>query len=342
MKKKVVIGGDGRLNQIFLALWSSRNGLTEDSLKEVTIFSIEEPEAHLHPHQQRKLADYLNTSLNGQVLLTSHSPQIASEFSPNSIVRLLYNNGTTKAASNGCSTIIDEAFIDFGYRLSIIPAEAFFSDVVFLIEGASEELFYKTLSKQLDIDLDRLNISILMVDGIGFRTFINILNSLELQWILRTDNDIFKIPNKEEYRFAGIQRCIKYYKDFLEFNKHTEKLLLEHETNLQWSGTKQADKLNLDSANIIIKELEKYGFYISNKDLENDLFNSPLSSDIQKFFENSDNEDIIDKMQKRKATFFYKFLKENKESLSKLRDDAISKPLLKCKSIIRIIHDEAN
>jgi putative ATP-dependent endonuclease of OLD family len=207
-EQSVLIGGDGRLNQIYLALWASRNELTKDSLKEVTIFCIEEPEAHLHPHQQRKLADYLNSSIKGQVLLTSHSPQIASEFSPNSLVRLFNKNGETKAASNGCSEIIDKAFKDFGYRLSIIPAEAFFSDVVFLVEGISEELFYKTLSTQLKVDLDRLNISILMVDGVGFSTFIKILNSLNIEWVLRTDNDIFKIPKKEEYRFAGIQRCI--------------------------------------------------------------------------------------------------------------------------------------
>ncbi|MBS1526651.1 MAG: AAA family ATPase, partial [Bacteroidetes bacterium] len=49
--QSVTIGGDGRLNQIYLALWASRNELTEESLKEVTIFCIEEPEAHLHPHQ---------------------------------------------------------------------------------------------------------------------------------------------------------------------------------------------------------------------------------------------------------------------------------------------------
>lgn len=341
-EKNVIIGGDGRLNQIYLALWASRNGLTEESLTEVTIFCIEEPEAHLHPHQQRKLADYLNSSLNGQVLLTSHSPQIASEFSPNSIVRLLYKNGATKAASNGCSQIIDEAFIDFGYRLSIIPAEAFFSDVVLLIEGPSEESFYKTLSKQLDMDLDRLNISILMVDGIGFSTFINILNSLELEWILRTDNDIFKIPMKDEYRFAGIQRCIKYYKEFFEANEHTEKLLLEHESNLQWSGTNQPEKVNSDSANLIIQDLESYGLYLSIKDLENDFFNSSLNPDIQAFFTNLDKDEIIPAMQKRKATFMYNFLKNKKEALSKLRDDAIAKPLLECKSIIENIHNEAN
>jgi putative ATP-dependent endonuclease of OLD family len=144
--KSIVIGGDGRLNQIYLSLWAAKNDVSEDSLKEFTIVCIEEPEALLHPHQQRKLAEYLRQSIKGQVIISSHSPQIACEYSPNSIIRLFSEDSGTEAASNGCSQIIEEAFEDFGYRMSIIPAEAFFSSVVLLVEGVSEELFYKTLS----------------------------------------------------------------------------------------------------------------------------------------------------------------------------------------------------
>ena len=47
-------------------------------------------------------------------------------------------------------------------------------------------------------------------------------------------------------------------------------------------------------------------------------------------------------MQKRKATFMYDFLRNNKDCLAKLAKDAISKPLIKCKEIIEEIQNETN
>jgi len=206
--KKMIIGGEGRINQIYLSLWASQNQQMVTS-NEVSIICVEEPEAYLHPHQQRELAAYLGRILNGQVILTSHSPFIVCEFSPNSMIRLYKDreeDDSTHVASDGCSKIIADEFEDFGYRMSVIPAEAFFSDFAILVEGPSELTFYKTLAKVLGINLDRLNISVLSVEGIGFGTYANILEALGIDWTMRTDNDIIKIKDKDAYRYAGIER----------------------------------------------------------------------------------------------------------------------------------------
>lgn len=331
---KILIGGDGRLNQIYLSLWTQRNGLFEDDLSEVSIFCIEEPEAHLHPHQQRKLAEYLNNSLNGQVLLTTHSPQIAAEFSPNSIIRLYADGYSTVAASNGCSKIIEDAFNNFSYRMSIIPAEAFFSDVVLLIEGPSEDIFYKALAKKLSIDIDRMNISILMVNGIGFKTYIKILNSLRINWVVRTDNDIFKIQNTDDgYRMAGVERCISFYRDYCTSDEEMDNLLHEYEPNLRWKGY-SIPEIVQNSVRPLAQKLETFNIFLAVKDLEHDLLNSPLKEYLYSFYDTDQSEETISLMQEKKADNMFGFLNRYSDSLSLLNTNSIINPLLRCKSIV--------
>ncbi len=46
------IGGDGRNNQIFLATWIAKQNIQKECRPCNFFYAIEEPEAHLHPHQQ--------------------------------------------------------------------------------------------------------------------------------------------------------------------------------------------------------------------------------------------------------------------------------------------------
>ena len=335
--KNMIIGGEGRINQIYLSLWATQNDVSDLS-NEVSIICVEEPEAYLHPHQQRELASYLGRTLKGEVILTSHSPFIVSEFSPNSIVRLYKEKKDTLAASDGCSKVIEEGVDGLGYRMSVIPAEAFFSDYVILVEGPSELLLFKTLAKQLKIDLDRLNISVLCIEGVDFVTFIKILNAMCIEWSMRTDNDILKIPKKTEYRFAGIERALNCLIKGCNLNAEDKKTIEDNKNLLH--GFKNPSKIpeaNKKAALAIRKLLDNYDLQTANVDLETDLLQSPLRKTLTDYYDSEgalSDEEIIEEMKKHKGLNMYHFLKKKKDELVSLKDDRIAALLFAAKEYI--------
>lgn len=334
------IGGDGRNNQIFLATWIAKQKI-EQTQEKVTIFAIEEPEAHLHPHQQRKLSKYLIKNLKDQIFITTHSPQIASEFKPDGIVRLYSKNKITKVAQGGCSKDIALTFNDFGYRLNAISSETFFSNAVFLVEGSSEILFYKALASFLDIDLDRLNISILSVEGVGFKPYIKVSKALDIPFVLRTDNDIFSKTKKEKkyHYFAGISRAMGIYTQLI--SKGTEDELKENWESMkeknEWQGEKNdCPKEATDLNNYVRGELEKYNIFLALEDLEGDLMGTNLFESLSKFYNEGKKDKLLKKMQERKAENMLKFLEDNLKVLAVLKNDSIADPLYR---IVKVVQD---
>lgn len=338
-EKLLAIGGDGKLNQIFLALWTNKYNIDLGELNEVSFYCIEEPEAHLHPHQQRKLSEYLAETLNNQVIITTHSPQIISEFKPNSIIKLYQENGATFGANDGCSSEIEDELFNFAHRLDIISTEAFYANLVFLVEGQSEILFYKALAKAIDVDLDKLNISILMVDGVGFKPYIKVLELLRIPWIMRTDNDIFKVPKHDTYRFAGIQRSMDIYKTFIL--PYGEELNATYQAHLNTvHGVTIPANAGVINSTIELKTLlEQSNLFLSQEDLEKDLVNSPLLNKLKEFYVLTTKDEILVEMQNRKGGSMFEFLQKYQNDLSILLTDPISLPLLKCKEIIEANND---
>jgi putative ATP-dependent endonuclease of OLD family len=318
---KMLLGGDGRNNQILLALWTAKSQRELNPEDEVVFYCIEEPEAHLHPHQQRKLADYLNNELIGQTIITTHSPQITARYSPDSIIHIINRNSDSYAASGGCSDCISNAWDNLGYRMSILPAEAFFSRVVLLVEGPSEKLFYTELAEALNIDLDFYNISILTVDGIQFKVYVDILDAMEIPWVLRTDNDVskMKVSGREWKNPAGINRCLSLIgREKIEYLgiDTTSKSLYENGT---WSEISSI--LNVNS------------IYLSKVDLEYDL-SLELPEQLLELSGKESIDDAVKFLASKKAIRMREFLAKYKCFLKGMNNSDLARPLLHCLSHI--------
>lgn len=325
----LTLGGDGRNNQIFLATWIAKQNI-QKSIDHVTFYAIEEPEAHLHPHQQRKLSEYIQNHFDDQVFITSHSPHIASRFDPQGIVRLYPKAKFTHAACGGCSSMLQKVITDFGYRLNALSAEVFFTDGVFLVEGISEVLFYNALAKELSIDLDRLNISIIAVEGVGFKPYVAVCNALNIPWVLRTDNDVFAKPTKKPTKnyYAGISRIMGILEDILAgTNNSLYDYWNQHKAQNEWTY-KATPPANATALNSYVRtQAVSYGLYVSDVDLETDLANSPLKTTLLTHYNKRTVNTLVKAMQTKKAENMMHFLSQNHSSLSCLSGDSIVLPL---------------
>lgn len=261
------------------------------------------------------------------MLITTHSPQIVERFTGGRILRL-FNNDASVGGSRalGCSIDVDEAFDRFGYRLDAISSEVFFSSGVFLVEGSSERIFYTALAHALDENVDRLNISILSVDGVGFDPYVRVCSSLGIPYALRTDNDIFKVAKTERWRAAGIQRLASVANEYVE-DDNLKSLIAEHSADLVWDGSPAPPEASKEAMETLALSFAEHGLFLSeHDDLEDDLVHGPLFDELCEHFNRDTPGETREAMQKRKAENMHGFISSDPH-LCNLRDDMIAAPL---------------
>lgn len=271
--------GDGLKSLFYLTLIDSLLELESEAIAEIknrvsedervlnidppalTLILVEEPENHVSPHLLGKVIKNLKNIRdrnNSQVLMTSHSPSIIKRVEPTEIRHLRIEDGTTIAKEIVLPDKEEEAYKYVKEATKAYP-ELYFSSLVVLGEGDSEEILIpKFLSLYMD-DLDTVGISVVPLGGRHVNHFWKLLNQLDIPFITLLDLD------KE--REGGGWGRIKYaLKQLIENGTDKSKLLLLNDDSILEDS--MLDKMHTledyTHINGWIEMLEDYNVYFSD------------------------------------------------------------------------------
>ncbi|MFI0794104.1 ATP-dependent nuclease [Micromonospora rubida] len=141
---------------------------------------IEEPEAHLQPQRQLRLMEFLETAAKAsipgsrsvQVVLTTHSPNLASKIPLSNLILL---QGQKAFAMAEGQTMLEKGDYRFLERfLDSTKANLFFARGLIVVEGDAEAIVIPALGRMLGCDLTTHGVSILNVGGTGLRRYARI------------------------------------------------------------------------------------------------------------------------------------------------------------------------
>jgi putative ATP-dependent endonuclease of the OLD family len=188
--------GLGTMNRLFMA--AELLHLKKEKYDGLKLCLIEELEAHLHPQAQLKIIQALESEVKDdiQIILTTHSPNIASKIDLKSLIICNRNNvfplGSyctvvkNKPVENFYTKLEKENFTYLERFLDVTKSNLFFAKGLILVEGWAEEIIIPELAKKLGYDLTKKEVSVVNVASTAYLHFAKIF--------LRNDGKDMKIP----------------------------------------------------------------------------------------------------------------------------------------------------
>lgn len=240
--------GKGEQNQIQIKL------AIQNKAKSVDFLLLEEPENHLSHMNLTKLIKYVEENRNGlQVFISTHSSYVLNKLSISKLCLVGIDYMRLKDIDPGIAK-----------KMQRLPGydtlRAVLAKRVILVEGPSDELILKKyyLSKHAKLPEDD-GIEIIVVRGIGFATYLEIVKEIGIRVHVVKDNDGDYKKNIEDYQESYRDfNAIRFFSPIDDDCKSLEPALISE------NGT---DEKSLDSFSGIILSTQTYNLYEKEPDL---------------------------------------------------------------------------
>lgn len=199
--------GLGTLNLLFMA---TELLLLSDKSEENKLCLIEEIEAHLHPQAQLRVIKYFESILqekkNIQIILTTHSINLASSISLESLILCKDNNTYPLGYEYTHLSTGDYQFLE--RFLDATKSNMFFAKGIIMVEGDAENLLIPTIAEIIERPLYKFGVSIVNVGSTALFRYANIFlrkreEKINIPVSVLTDLDVFPyhyyLDNKEKF-----------------------------------------------------------------------------------------------------------------------------------------------
>lgn len=259
---------DGQKSMLYLSLVLSSQAIGRAVLAEeddsfdvdklrppvFTLVALEEPENSLSPHYLGRIVNALNDMTRGndaQALIATHAPSMLRRVAPEHIRYLrLTDERTSRFTHIQLPDAADEAHKFVREAVQAFP-EIYFSRLVVLGEGDSEEIVLPRLLEVKGAPVDEAAVSIAPLGGRHVNHFWRLLSALQIPYLTLLDLDVARYQ-------AGWGR-LKYVNDQLEKYRPEKKLPKDYGIP-KWDSTK--DKVR-DYENYL-EALEERDVYFSH------------------------------------------------------------------------------
>jgi len=166
------------------------------------ILLLEEPEAHLHPQAQRKIYSQMN-KLDGQKVISTHSPIIASQANIEEIIHVYKKDDQSKTNNILFQELKRDEIRKIKEEVFKTRGDVLFADVLILCEGETEDQVLPQFFKDFfGCDPFELGVNIVSVGGFGkYKPFIRVAKDLDIELFILSDGEKDVIKKvKKAYR----------------------------------------------------------------------------------------------------------------------------------------------